>query len=131
MKFKDDFITNSSSTSHIVCIPEDFDKSYYTTFMDEELKYYAAAEMSDEEKLKEHTKNVVKDIDVLRTSRSIICYDDDYLIFIVIRKICDKFDFILGSVDGGPGQGAIISINPSELKSKLDHITSGKWKEKV
>jgi hypothetical protein len=116
MKIKQDFITNSSSTGHVVSIPKDFNAN-----QEDILKYFESHEhdidIDDDENKWEKTRIIAEFeecIELLKSGDNIWCYGDegcDLRIYSTILDICSYNDFILISYDSsGDGNNRIDGI---------------------
>jgi len=96
MKSRYDFVTNSSSTSYIVCIPKNFD-------------VHKEKENLDEEDFDE----LVRVFDTLDLTKEVDEFDfqlDNAI------QICKSNGFVLHSFPTGPDEGAIINFGIEQLE---------------
>jgi hypothetical protein len=126
MKFKLDFVTNSSSTSYIVHIPQNFVVS------PQDIRDFAEREL-DEELFEETPLNeqndlieeVVKCVEDVKNGHSVYESDNfdskDSLAYNYILHICNKNNFKIDSQDigGGGGVSIIIGITLEKIQ-KID-----------
>jgi hypothetical protein len=130
MKIKRDFVTNSSSCSYLVFIPDGFEIDKFLHLIEEssieelvENDWYD----SEEFKCKEDVLNKVKEkINDLQQYGSI--HQDDG-VYYIIGEIFRKLDLVLGEPEtgGGDGSGAIMNINGTHYREKLTAIIKGGW----
>ena len=129
MKVKTDFITNSSSCSYIVFIPDNFDIDKFVELIDNErLKEPLSASWNEYDlhtiddvkvKIKDKINDLIKNGYI---------YHDDYLYYI-IGDLLETLDLVVDEPDtgGGDGSGAMINISGAPLRAKLKTILSGGW----
>lgn len=118
MKLKHCFVTNSSSTSYIVFIPDSF-KASHEDIMDlysEQIDGYF--DEVDEQKLVE---DINEKIEGLKCGERVWEYDE-YVAFSIISGLCSYHDFILDSLDvSSDGAGIITNIKKERF---LDILVS-------
>ena len=124
MKIKGDFITNSSSTSYVVYIPDDFDYKDHI----EELKTDDIWKDYDHEEEKEYKKKIWKQIEYtfneLKTSEDSIpgekgCMPPWYYI---VEHFIEKKGFVVSEVNVGSCEGTITNVNNPAIKKKIELI---------
>jgi hypothetical protein len=132
MKIKLDFITNSSSTTYVVCIPNDFVIDV-PDFIDSE--YYEET-IDDEEDLTEDIvlKGLNLILDKLRTSGMI--WEDDTILdtqvpgLHIMSDIMEKNDFVINAIDSGSDDGKIIYLTDKQIE-KIMKLKSGELLQKI
>ena len=121
MKLKSDFVTNSSSTSYIVCIPEELDESYFESVISNSKHGY-------EDEIEELSEQVVENFDVLRDGGDV--WGEEYpAAFDVTIEICQEFGFVLKEISGGPDEGSLLGLSREKLHDQL-HYLGDEWKER-
>jgi len=99
MKQRNGFVSNSSSSSFIVLMGQNFNPT------DEEIQN--AIFLAGDEKYVS-IDDVRKDIELLKTHY--VVYDYDSKASYSIAALCDSLDIVVGKIDGGPGDGKITNI---------------------
>ena len=117
MKIKGDFVTNSSSTSYVVLVPNEFRPD------DDEIKklyteeYSFDDELSDEQLLKE----LPELFEILKEGEDLWYYGGEgtnQSLWGMILDICRTHDFLLTSLDmNGEGNNTIIGIKEEAIES--------------
>lgn len=129
MKIKSDFVTNSSSTSYLVFIPDNFDYEIVNRVIDashtiqkdiEELNEWTERKGKD---CKKEIEDAFKD---LVNGKSVYHYDCDS--FYTIHEILHELGLVVSVKElSGSQDGHIINLNSKDIKSKLETIRSGGW----
>jgi len=130
MKVKESFVTNSSSTSYIIYLPESIDP--IDMIKDKDPNILAWIEDQDLNVLKRMFEKARKD-----SETSLNCYDMDMFIdedeegidtrelVDIFYNIVDKLGLIVGGIDMGPDQGPIYyNIASKEISKKIAKIKS-------
>lgn len=125
MKIKTDFITNSSSTAFIVCLPDD----WYPT--EEEIKQAYETYSHHEEIGLDFEDRLRKAVDDLRNGSMIYIGDDYDLYYALITCLNDGH--IVYSYDSGASEGGYVeNIRKETLLRVLSAAYSGKpFKENI
>lgn len=135
MKIRKGFITNSSSTSYIMCIPDDLKAE---DISDEFIRWciekeYEGGQIDDEEakerinEFRERFPEIIEKIN--KEYGSITCEDGEE--YVIIGRLCEKLGFEIKTMDNHPDSGAITNISLNDLKEKIKEIESGEWKNKL
>lgn len=98
MKIKSDFVTNSSSTAYVVCIPSDFKAKkddvikYMKTYDDYD--YLVGGEEINEDKVLD---NINTALDELKGGDEVWQQDldDEYIDFHILLEICENNNFLI------------------------------------
>ena len=117
MKIKSDFVTNSSSTAYVVCIPPDFVPT------DEEIKeaykfhhLYSGEEITDEQAYKELKFEL---FDILKDGDNLWNYGEDgthHVLFGMAADICTDNGFVLSVFEiTNEGNNRIQGIKEEDL----------------
>ena len=117
MKIKSDFVTNSSSTAYVVCIPLD----YVPT--DEEIKevysfhrLYGAEDLTDEQLFKELKFGL---FDLLKEGDNLWNYGEDgthHMMFGMVADICTAREFVISVFEiSNEGNNRIQGVTEEEL----------------
>jgi DNA phosphorothioation-dependent restriction protein DptG len=124
MKIKGDFITNSSSTSYVVYIPDDFDyKDYIEDIKTDDIwNDYCEEENKDEiDKIWKHIKNIFNE---LKTSEDSILGENGYMSpgYYIVEHFIKKMGFVVSEVNIGSCQGTVTNVNNPAIKKKIELI---------
>ena len=117
MKIKSDFVTNSSSTSYIVCIPEKFDIDMFISLLSD------MDEIDNKELFYNKIKDVVKE---LKDYGTLDQYENE-LEFYRLSDLLSELELDVLSYDSPSDCGVIININCQKFRNKSDIIQSGGW----
>ena len=130
MKIKSDFVTNSSSTSYIIYLPENFDVLAAVQEKKPELFDWLSSE-KNKILLKDIIEKVKKDSEIMMDAydwvRSNPSYSgqDCYEVFNVFYRIVSELGLIIDGIDTGPDDIQVyINIGSSEAKEKIRNIKS-------
>lgn len=123
MKVKMDYITNSSSTSYLVYIPDNFEVSNFSELLIEQsqdvLPYYS------KDQILELISNTF--INWQNNECSTIYEYDNILLFSVIVKICEELELIVSSWESGPDDGQVRNLNNERIIKNIVRIRNGGW----
>jgi len=127
MKIKQDFITNSSSASYLVFIPDSFSiKKFISMITDTEFKNalesWGASDYDKDELIRE----------IYEKLNSLISYGDigqgDGISYDLIASILEKLELVINCPEvGGDDSGMMININSKNIRKKISTIRSGGW----
>ena len=123
MKIKSDFVTNSSSTSYLVYIPEKFDINNFTNLILEssDIDDY----LEDDESKEEFLDRFKEEFNYLLASGSSYQYDNRFYYMLV--DLFEKLELNVESWDTSSENGMIINVNSNEIKKSIEVIKSGGW----
>lgn len=93
MKIRKGFVSNSSSSSYIVLLPEDFEK-----------------ELPEDE--------LVDIVNKLVTEKELWEYEEDGEIYDVLLEKLNRY--IVAELDGGPDSGKIVIANPEKVRTIIN-----------
>ena len=118
MKIKNDFVTNSSSTSYLIVIPDAFKpEKYFNKFMEKVEGYHEGdLDIKDQDLLDEmqlNLKGFTDRIDKLR--RGVSLYADDNIVY-PISDLFQELGLVLDSLDGGPDEMTLVGINQDKFR---------------
>lgn len=130
MKIKQDFITNSSSTSYLVYIPDNFDIRKFkdmikVNFQDDVTEYcdnIPDKPITEDEFFQfffNEFNNLIKQGDLYQ-------YDNSQL-FYLASNIIDELELVLSDEPTGSDAGLIQNVNVKIIKEKINTIKSGGW----
>ncbi len=130
MKIKSDFVTNSSSTSYIIYLPENFDVLNAIKEKKPELLDRLSSE-KNKLFLNDVIEKAKKDSEVLMDSYDWVASNplytgkDCYEVFDVFHMIISELGLIVDGIDTGPDDIQIyINVGSSKAKEKIKKIKS-------
>lgn len=117
MRLKNDFITNSSSTSYIVFIPEDFDAANHLWAAIEEVEID-----KDEVDIAELSDLLVQAIFTLREDGVYNQADDLGPLWCTLCEVMKKSNLIIYRTEVGSGLGNICNLNTPYVQGRIKEI---------
>lgn len=126
MKLKFDFVTNSSSISYVVFVPEGM------TFAEEEFRYYIENEHWDEvpdedlPNIRTYAKQILR---TLSAGGQIFEDSYDYASYGFIRFLLEEKGLILGDIDTSGDGGAMAGTRKNKIERAFMAINKSKIKE--
>ena len=120
MKVKNDFVTNSSSTSYIVAIPDNFDpEKYFDKFIECTLDATGESlEFINESIDKKTFCNTLINLS-LGTN---IWQDNFYETFRGFYEFFERLGFVIAEINSGPDDGTITSVSQTKLKEIVNKL---------
>lgn len=113
MKIRNGFVSNSSSTSFVVCIPKNFVPS------EEELdKLDCFCDVTDEIK-KKFISKVIIGVEEIKDGGLYYSYDDG-LMCDAISELCENKGFVLNEMNTGPEEGQLMGVDAERIKHIID-----------
>jgi hypothetical protein len=125
MKRKLDFVTNSSSTSYLVFMPDNFEirkfKDMILTRCEADLRDYC-----DGLPLEEGLEKFFKEFDDFINSGDFYQYEHDFS-FYLMSSILNELELIITEESTGSDDGSIQNLNVKVIRDKIETIKSGGW----
>lgn len=125
MRIKNDFVTNSSSTSYIYLVPDSFDVKNFLSIKEQAgyLDNILEEELEDEERA-ELVSKVIEIFDDIKNGNSVEIYTEDCEreYSVVYRLISElEMEILSSEISGGNGSVSIV-ISETFLNKKLNEI---------
>lgn len=121
MKLKRDFVTNSSSTSYFVYIPDNFDIVKYLHLLSESDWKHLINDFNNLKNVKSKFQEV---FDKYLLNEGIFYEDDNHTLYWMIIDIFSQLDLHLQKVDSPSDNGIIFNVNSKQNKTKIKEINS-------
>ena len=121
MKIKTSFVTNSSSTSYILYLPESLNQEdVFKEFEDDGIFEDMNLKEEDFEEIKSFISSIFSGSPVYKE------YDNN-IDFEIREDICKYFEqFQIIGVDGSSGAGMMVNMNVPRYQQKIEDIKNGK-----
>jgi len=116
MKIKNDFVTNSSSTSYIVCIPESY--KFSKKIIEDNINSY---DIGDYDSIDEILISANELLEKIKSGTEISLGDDDTYSYELIRMVSELIpdDLVIAGIDSK--EDSIIGIKTETIKKVLNY----------
>ncbi len=115
MKVKSDFITNSSSTSYVICLPDKITDELLEKLFEKVIDN-GDDELNDEDQLLEERKDEIKNwIKCLEAGKE-LWREEDPSIFDSLTKLAEEQDWIIDEKDTSSEAGQITALSKKDLE---------------
>lgn len=130
MKRKADFVTNSSSTSYIVCVSDKYTitkNDIENHIWDYEIQYegdYIEDFHDSDEFIGITIEKLNKMLHSLRMGQELNTYDNDYELWRLLADLLNDTNFVVAAIDSSPDDNRIIGIPIVKLKAIINETES-------
>lgn len=126
MKVKMGFVTNSSSTSYLVFIPDKFELTKFVHLIDDDFKEMFL-EGEDEHDPEMTYDSYIQGIFDKLKKNGMIGECDQRLAYYGLIEILRNLELVVHSWDDGPDAGRIIDLNSIKMIKDVKRIAGGGW----
>jgi len=129
MKFRASEVTNSSSTSFMVFIPEKLEIQKFLHLIPEQSKKDYKEWITNEDPEAESLEDmVVSQFGLIASDVMTYCEDGvEYIAYWAVLDILEELELVIRKWDSSMGCGAIFNISNKEIQDKIDQIVDGQW----
>lgn len=121
MKIKGGFITNSSSTSYVVYLPDGLE-------LPDDLIQKAFDEWyGGDEEIDDFKEDMINAFKILKDGSTVTQWDEGSAVFHCLGEIFLKHDLVIDSYDGASDDGSIRNINSKTINDKIEKAKKVKW----
>ena len=107
MKIRKGFVSNSSSSSFVICLPENFDINSIDIQREIDKDRYSETNVN----------SVTKSLNLLIKNGVLSQYDNDD--FYIISQMLNKY--VIAGIDTGPDEGEIVLVDVKKIRKIIDN----------
>lgn len=126
MKVKMGFVTNSSSTSYLIFVPDGFELTKFVHLVDDDFKEMFLEEEDEDDPEMTYESYIQGIFNKLKESGTIDEYDQR-LAYYGLIEIFRNLELVVHTWDGGPDSGILIDLNSIKMIKDVRRITGGGW----